>query len=1349
MNYKVTRIGLLNFWYFDDEQFDFVDGKLLLRGENGSGKSVTMQSFIPLILDGNKAPNRLDPFGSKEKKIEDYLLGPSDGFQKEDSIGYLYMETYNANLDKYITIGMGLRARKGRGTDFWGFALKDGKRIGEDFFLYKDYGGKVLLTKNELRARLGNTNEFTETAKDYKSMVNRLLFGFKELDSYDEFINVLLQLRSSKLSKEYTPVKLMDILSSVLQPLTEDDLRPLSEAIEDTNKTKENIEKITNQVKVLSNFLKTYQNYNETLLYTKAKDASDRKKLIDTKKASIKEKEKELVNLSLDLDKTKEKLVELEKEYSANSARLDNIDDKDLKKHTENLNKIKIQIKDTEEKINTLKDKIDSLSDREKDITKRISDLDNKIFITEKEIDKIMKDASSLSEEVNFNELNPSIATTTEKNQLNFDYLLERINKYKAKLNAIKVKLEEKETLEQYMNEKQESHLKLKKQYDDKEKEEKAKEKLILEKIDDFKDEVNKLNSENIILKLDEDSRIKIISLINDYSYTNYSTARDIYQNIGNYYREKILEEKNSITIKITNEKEKLSVLNEELKLLKDQDALEFIAPESEIETTNQLRTLNIPYIPLYKAIEFKDTIEESDKNRIEELLLKLNILNANIIPKKDYNLLDNLQGIFLKAGTKKRNNLLSYVDVVKNDFIKETEIMDILSSISIDPNEENYISPKKYQLDFIVGLSGDKYESKYIGLLKRVELQKLKIKEKEAEILEEETLINNYNNTLTDIRKKLSIIETELKIFPTNSELESIQGEINTLVASLTIIDENIRNIVEEITLLSKRIESKIQEINLIKENINIPLNLASYKKSLTIIDDIISKLYNLKSASDSLANLKDRKISNEVEKGEIVSNISYQQEELSTKELSLYKLLSEKKTIDDILANPDYQKLLAEVKKLTERQNKIPNEQMALSEKKGSLESSYNTTKNEIEISKKTLEMDNLILKIKTNILEEEYNLGYVYNAEKVEAEEILVDLKERKNSDPTSALKNYLESFNEYRTELLEYRISTKEIFYPNDVIIAQYVNKGLSQEEAEQLLKSGIRQDITTIYQGKILNAFELLDYLNEAIEESENYISTQERHLFEDILLKTVGNKIRDRIESSKEWVKQINDIMQRTQIDSNLSFKLEWKSKTSYQEDELDTKELIRLFKIEAGMIDKKDSDKLIMHFRSQIKKELEYSEKSHESYASIISRVLDYRNWFEFRLFYRRKASDWKELSNKVFFILSGGERAKSMYVPLFAAVYAKLMTAEDKALRLIALDEAFAGVDNSNIREMFDILSQLNLDYILTSQSLWGDYDTVPALSMCELIKDEANRAVGVRHYRWNGHSKELLED
>ena len=33
--WKMNRIGFVNFWLYDEEDFEFEDGKLLLRGQNG------------------------------------------------------------------------------------------------------------------------------------------------------------------------------------------------------------------------------------------------------------------------------------------------------------------------------------------------------------------------------------------------------------------------------------------------------------------------------------------------------------------------------------------------------------------------------------------------------------------------------------------------------------------------------------------------------------------------------------------------------------------------------------------------------------------------------------------------------------------------------------------------------------------------------------------------------------------------------------------------------------------------------------------------------------------------------------------------------------------------------------------------------------------------------------------------------------------------------------------------------------------------------------------------------------------------------------------------------------------
>ena len=81
-----NKFGLFDFWYYDEEEFELSNGKIIFRGTNGSGKSVTTQSFIPLLLDGDKRPSRLDPFGSSARKIENYLLLNEDN----EIMGYIY-----------------------------------------------------------------------------------------------------------------------------------------------------------------------------------------------------------------------------------------------------------------------------------------------------------------------------------------------------------------------------------------------------------------------------------------------------------------------------------------------------------------------------------------------------------------------------------------------------------------------------------------------------------------------------------------------------------------------------------------------------------------------------------------------------------------------------------------------------------------------------------------------------------------------------------------------------------------------------------------------------------------------------------------------------------------------------------------------------------------------------------------------------------------------------------------------------------------------------------------------------------------------------------------------------------
>ena len=670
--FRVTKIGLLNFWLYDEEEYDFYGGKLILRGINGSGKSVTMQSFIPLILDGNKNPDRLDPFGSKERKIEDYIIGDADSIQKEESIAYLYMECYNEDENRYVTIGLGFRGRKGRPVESWGFALKDGKRILHDFYLYKDPVNKVPLTKNELKARLGEFNEFTDTMKDYKSMVNRLLFGFPNLDVYDEFIKLLLQLRSNKLSKDYKPTNLVNVLNTVLQPLSEEDLRPLSEAIENMNNTKEQIEVLEGNLKKLHDFLKVYRNYNEAVLLDKARNFKAFSDDFKSEDKKYNEALKELESLVSDADSKNTRYNKVIEEIEIKEEEKRQLDNNDLKEKIESLSRINDNISALEVKVNEISVSIDKDEESKLDISAEISKLSNEIYSLKKEIVnecvslKDTKDDSYFDEIVFFVD---ELMDNLDK-EYSFDSIFMSLKGYIDKINALILMFEEKEKLlsesEIIRTEKE----KLERAYSDLEKDIKSNE---LKKDDAIKfwEErfINVINN-NKYLKIEDANKKLIFDLIKDYNKENYQRIVNIYRDSSRSLVNDIIRNNLVLDNKKSKRVEDLSLLEVEFNEVSSSDTLEI---KSKIDVDKVLLENSIKNIPLYKCIEFKSDISDIVRDKIEATLFSSNILSARIVSEEDINKVNKLgvEVIYLTKTIKKRDNLLKYFDVLIPDDLK------------------------------------------------------------------------------------------------------------------------------------------------------------------------------------------------------------------------------------------------------------------------------------------------------------------------------------------------------------------------------------------------------------------------------------------------------------------------------------------------------------------------------------------------------------------------------------------------------------------------------------------------------------------------------------------------------
>ena len=269
--WRMSKLGFVNFWLYDWEEFPFSEGRLLLRGENGAGKSVTTQSFIPFMLDGDLRPYRLDSFGSKDRKMAYYLLGE----EKEESTGYLYLEFIKPEHRLYRTLVVGLRARRSNSTvEFWGFCLSDGRRIGtgpEDFALFETKGSQhISLTRQEVHNRFGDGENWVERGSDYKQMVNRMLFGCAEMEQYDRLLRLLIQLRKPKLSKDFSPRLVQEILNASLQPLSEEDIAPMVNSMEKMDTIQHRLEALGQSLQEARLLRNEYIRYNQYMLGKKA-----------------------------------------------------------------------------------------------------------------------------------------------------------------------------------------------------------------------------------------------------------------------------------------------------------------------------------------------------------------------------------------------------------------------------------------------------------------------------------------------------------------------------------------------------------------------------------------------------------------------------------------------------------------------------------------------------------------------------------------------------------------------------------------------------------------------------------------------------------------------------------------------------------------------------------------------------------------------------------------------------------------------------------------------------------------------------------------------------------------------
>lgn len=1348
--WQASKVGFVNFWYYDEQEFPFAKGRILLRGSNGSGKSVTMQSVVPLLLDGDISPERLDPFGTRDRKISGYLLEEDD--DREERTGYIYLEFRRRESDAYLTVGMGLRARKGKKLEKWYFSIADGRRIGKDFFLYRQTEEKIPLSKKELENRLAEGGTVFERQSEYMEYVNRQVFGFESTEEYKEMIDLLIQLRTPKLSKEFKPSVINEILSNSLPPLSDEDLRPMSEAIENMDTMNMNLKSREAAKQAAEKINRVFERYNRFILYKKADAYCQTEKKVTTLSSEAEEKEKQLQASEQEVKRLEQELTEMEAKNSSLQKERDSLNKSDALNLKTRENELEQEMQAGQRTITDKERFLAAKQDQYVGVQEQKKKAEDRKYEKECEIKERLEQMQEEADDMAFEEHAFFCSELLQEleAEYSFSVLQNRFEETKDKIEQTLHILEETNLLDRQADDLTKRWERAGKEADTAQRKQLEAEMLFVQTQNEWKERLYQWNGNNQELLVEKDILNRISRFADDYNDNSdfaqiRKTISELFFNVQMNLKEKLHVRRRECEEIEQKQKEKQEELAEWEK------KKEMQPPRSEAVCSNRKRLdeLGIPYQEFYKVIEFGKELNEEAQNRLEEALLHMGILDAVIVDEQYKE-----QVLAPAAGcedtylfTNEKRAAHSLLDVLRlnqevNDIFSNQRITELLSNIAY--GEDGVISITSggvYRMGVVTGTITGEHTAQFMGTKAREQARLLRIEECRACLLALEKDRTECIGACELLEKKMERLQAEYDALPQDEDMR----EAWKLWENICLQQERLRQeqtrLEGELRELKDTIGCQKEKALLLAKGLYLDCTYTVFVRAAKAADAYKEHLTELISAHEIFRHSVQTVAGLLEQMTNLDDDMEQLRYDIMTAQRKCEKLRQELISVQQQLALTDYdeirERLDACVKWLTEYPAKLSQcvtEKTEQSERIKALAyqlENCRRQREEYEERQKYLEQ----------CFEMEYALGYV----KVPKEfgdtpdqicsYLAGEAKEWNRDDIISRLNQV---YFENRAYLNDYQLTQTELFQEMD-----------GEEKFPEF--SAKRLDIFARYKGMKIPFVLLLGHLEEDIVSLQDLIRASDRELFEDILANTVSRKIRSRIHASTSWVDKMNGLMNSMNTSSGLKLSLRWRSKVAETEDQLDTKELVGLLKKDYRLMTEEEVAKLSAHFRSKVAQARRHTKDNEGmiSFYQMMKNTLDYRKWFEFQLFSEKAGERQKELTNSVFGTFSGGEKAMAMYVPLFSALAAKYQSGRQDALRLISLDEAFAGVDKQNIRDMFRLMTEFSFDFVINSQVLWGDCDTLDALAIYQLYRPKNAKFVAVMPYLWNGKVKEVLEN
>ena len=1325
--WQPLRSGVLNIFKFDEEEFLFQDGRLLLRGNNGAGKSRVLALQLPFLLDGEMASHRVEPDADQAKRMEWNLLMN----KHENRLGYTWIEFGRRDeegREHYVTLGCGMHARKGTGIPpaaRWFFVTP--QRVGEGFSLMSE--NRVPLNRERLEAVLGQGCIY-RSAREYRGAVDKALFGLGA--RYESLIELLLQLRKPQIMRDFRADDLSRLLSEALPPLAARLIENVSVSFRSLETDQQQLADLAETLGSVQTFLKSYQHYVRAAVRRRATDVRTTHSRFENAQRELRrlaERRSENGAALLMAEATeghvREQLAATREAERTLLASPEMKSAEDLRQaagtHDERARQateaatLAEQTGEAHERCRQEREAADAVADRrtndvaashaaltgvweaasmpapalppaevagagevtaarktfEKTVTERVRQI---ALLREKNAALAECARLRVCEETRFDQRREDMARCEEEETRSraaraqcFDEIVTRMYQWEATLEV-----------------------------------------LPLAKGEDWE----------VALDAWRPGEPAPLARRIDAAYAD--AAQTLADERSRCAR--------ALEARAFARTETLATLES----LRAGRQPEPVAPRTRAEGARLAK----PGAPLWKLCEFRDDVSAEERSGFEAALEAAGLIDAWVTPTGE--LIDaRTHDVFFRCANGPPDAGLNRVLRVGIDptdaaasAIEPQLVRAILGSIGgVEEEGETWIAADgRWQHGLLRG-AWAKPQAEYLGHAARENARRRQITALESTLAEIDETVAQIGRERDSVTARMSKLRGERDRAPT---IEPLRRALHALEAAETA-NAAARSRFEEVDrMLGKARE--LERIGLeLRDRDAADLGLAAWKEPAALhelerlLADLREKAAALWPTWDAWLNAmagvaasagREQRAREALDKASARAREAQQWAAASAAHFETLRA-TVGATADQVLARlGEVQSHLAAL---------MDREQNARADVEN-----FRVQKAVIEHEETRAEED----RSAHETAREQAAARLQLFAEKRLLEEAGDGLQpERIELAPNPAVE-------------LARRIEQALEGVAADDDAWKRVQSGIQQQFSElndQLGMRGYHPEaevvdegvfaITCAFHGQPRTMTALRLSLANEMQSRQEMFTAKEREIIENHLIGEVATELQTLIRAGEDWVRVVNDELDQRPASSGIKLRFTWEVDPEASEG-LDAARR-QLLKMTAAW-SPAERDSIGRFLQNRIK-----GERAADGAGSIedhLRRALDYRAWHRFGIL-RFQDGQWKKLTRQTYGTGSGGEKALTLTLPQFAAAAAHYRSAAPHAPRLILLDEVFIGIDKPTRARLMGLLHSFDLDFVMTSELEWGCYATLPALSICQLASSPESPAVLVTHWAWNG--------